>query len=83
MTKSKKHAPQELTDEELMQVTGGATRYVSESNYNSMVQACSIWKDKEGCANNTNCYWYKDSCEVSYFIQPDPKLKGYEEYKAS
>ena len=83
MTKSKKHAPQELTDEELMQVTGGATRYVSESNYNSMVQACKNLKDEQGCDNNTNCWWYKDHCEVSNFIKADPKLKGYEEYKSS
>ena len=80
MTKSKKHAPQELTDDELMQVTGGY-RWVSESNYNSISQACKNLKDKEGCVNNTNCYWSKDHCRVSHFIQADPKLKGNEEYK--
>ena len=84
MTKSKKHAPQELTDEELMQVTGGAYRYISESNYNSMVQACSILKDEAGCENNTNCHWHlKNHCIVDDFIRIDSKLKGNEEYKAS
>ena len=83
MTKSKKNAPQELTDEELMQVTGGATRYVSESHYNSMVQACKNLKDEQGCDSNADCRWDKSECVVNDSIKIDSALEGNEVYGES
>lgn len=56
MAKDKNNAPQELTDEELVQVTGGTT-WITESQYDSMVAICNQ-RSEEGCEDGM-CRWAK------------------------
>ena len=80
MAKSKKKSLQSLTDEELMQVTGGYPTFLPIEDYDAMDAECKK-RSKEVCDDLSYCDWNKrfHVCDVDsnqYLRDDHPNTSG-------